>query len=51
MGFVFFWRGAWGLLDLVVFPEDLTKSYTLSFLVGIVLLALAVLLGKTEFPV
>lgn len=32
---VFFWRGAWGLMDLYLFPNDLALSYALSLLIGV----------------
>ncbi len=33
-----FWRGAWGLMDLYLFPNDPTLSFLSSFAVGIVIL-------------
>jgi len=35
---VSFWRGVWGLMDLYLFPENLFLSFSLSVLIGIVLL-------------
>ncbi len=32
---VFFWRGAWGLMDLYLFPNDMTVSYVLSLVIGL----------------
>jgi hypothetical protein len=32
---VLFWRGAWGLMDLYVFPENELLSYIVSLVVGI----------------
>jgi len=33
-----FWRGAWGLLDFLVFPNNELVSYTISVVIGITLL-------------
>lgn len=35
---VMFWRGAWGLMDLYLFPQDQGKSFMVSLIVGLVLL-------------
>lgn len=35
---VMVWRGAWGLMDLYVFPNDPTLSYVLSLIVGLLIL-------------
>lgn len=35
---VTFWRGAWGLLDLYLFPEDPLISYVVSLALGLVIL-------------
>jgi hypothetical protein len=35
-----FWRGVWGLLDLYLLPSRLNISYSLSILIGIVILYL-----------
>lgn len=34
------WRGVWGLLDHYLFPNDLFLSYSISAVVGVVLLYL-----------
>ncbi len=36
---VMFWRGMWGLLDLLLFPENPPLSFFVSLLAGIVILA------------
>lgn len=51
MGVVFFWRGSWGLLDLIVFPNDMIKSYSVSLAIGIFLLGMAYALGHTDFSI
>lgn len=51
MGVVFFWRGSWGLLDLIVFPKDLKKSYGVSLAIGAFLLGIAYALGHTDFSI
>lgn len=33
-----FWRGVWGLMDLYLFPHNLTFSYTASFIIGFIIL-------------
>jgi len=35
-----FWRGAWGLMDIYIFPKSLILSYTFSVVVGIIILYL-----------
>ncbi|HEX7018187.1 MAG TPA: hypothetical protein VF209_04750 [Patescibacteria group bacterium] len=35
---VLFWRGMWGMLDLYLFPHNLTLSYFFSLLAGILVL-------------
>ena len=35
---VMFWRGSWGLLDIYLFPDDLSLSFISSFLAGLLLL-------------
>ncbi len=37
---VMVWRGVWGLLDLLLFPNSEWLSYTVSFLLGVTLLIL-----------
>lgn len=32
---VSFWRGAWGLMDLYLFPNDQTLSFTFSLIIGL----------------
>ncbi len=32
---VSFWRGAWGLMDLYLFPHDQTLSFTFSLIIGL----------------
>jgi hypothetical protein len=32
---VLFWRGVWGLLDIYLFPENLTLSFFVSVVVGL----------------
>jgi hypothetical protein len=33
-----FWRGIWGLMDIYLFPEHLPLSFSISFLLGLVIL-------------
>ena len=33
------WRGVWGLLDLYLIPNDLVASFSLSVLIGFLILA------------
>jgi len=35
---VMFWRGAWGLMDLYLFPDNPTLSFSVSLLAGILIL-------------
>jgi len=35
---VSFWRGAWGLMDIYLFPENPTLSFSASFIIGFVIL-------------
>lgn len=35
---VLFWRGAWGLMDLYVFPNNDLASYIISLIAGLVIL-------------
>jgi hypothetical protein len=35
---VLFWRGAWGLMDLYIFPDNLPLSYASSLALGILIL-------------
>jgi len=37
---VSFWRGAWGLMDIYLFPENPTISFLASFLIGFIVLYL-----------
>lgn len=32
---VLYWRGAWGLMDLYIFPDNPAASYTLSLIAGL----------------
>jgi hypothetical protein len=34
---IMFWRGVWGLLDVYLFPSNPTLSYSLSFLISLLL--------------
>lgn len=38
LAIVLFWRGVWGLMDLYLFPKNLTISYMSSLAIGIVIL-------------
>jgi uncharacterized membrane protein YcjF (UPF0283 family) len=33
-----FWRGAWGLMDLYLLPNNQTLSFTLSLIIGLAIL-------------
>jgi len=33
-----FWRGVWGIMDLYLFPENLLMSFSISILIGAVIL-------------
>jgi predicted RND superfamily exporter protein len=35
---VFFWRGAWGIMDLYLLPNNLTHSYIASLVLGVIIL-------------
>lgn len=35
---ILFWRGAWGLMDLYIFPNNPVISYVVSLLVGLIIL-------------
>ncbi len=35
---VLFWRGIWGIFDVLLFPENEVMSYVLSMALGIVIL-------------
>jgi len=35
---IMFWRGLWGLMDLYLFPENPTLSFSASALLGLLLL-------------
>lgn len=37
---VSFWRGVWGLMDLYFFPNNLPLSFSVSILIGILILYL-----------
>jgi len=37
---VSFWRGVWGLMDLYLFPSNLILSFSLSVLIGVLILYL-----------
>ena len=37
---VSFWRGAWGLMDLYLFPRNLTISYVFSLFLGLAVLSI-----------
>ena len=38
LSIVIFWRGAWGLMDLYLFPGNETLSYITSIILGLFLL-------------
>lgn len=35
---VLVWRGAWGLMDLYIFPDNLPVSYIFSLIIGLIVL-------------
>lgn len=35
---VAFWRGIWGILDIYLFPNNLTLSFVISIVAGLVVL-------------
>ena len=37
-GVVSLWRGAWGLMDLHIFPKNSSLSYLVSLVVGLIIL-------------
>ena len=37
---IFFWRGAWGLMDMYLFPNQPSISYILSVVLGILIVFL-----------
>jgi hypothetical protein len=39
------WRGVWGLMDLYLIPDNPTLSFTLSIIIGLVII------GITEYTV
>lgn len=39
-GVVCLWRGVWGLLDMYLFPENLSASYAVSVLIGMIIITL-----------
>lgn len=38
LGVVSLWRGAWGLMDLHLFPKNSSLSYIVSLIVGLIIL-------------
>ena len=36
---IMLWRGAWGLLDTYLFPQNRTVGYILSVIIGILILS------------
>jgi len=38
LGVVSLWRGAWGLMDLHLFPKNSSLSYVVSLLIGLIIL-------------
>ena len=40
LAIVLFWRGAWGLMDVYLFPKSIVLSYTISLFLGIFILYL-----------
>lgn len=36
---VSFWRGAWGLMDLYLIPDNPTLSFSISLIVGLLILS------------
>jgi len=45
-GVVLFWRGIWGLADVLLFPDNLIVSHLVSVFVGIGILSLTHYLVK-----
>lgn len=46
VGVVSLWRGAWGLMDLHIFPKNSSLSYVVSLLVGLIIILTTYDLGK-----
>lgn len=46
LGVVSLWRGAWGLMDLHIFPKNSTLSYIVSLIIGVVILVCTYDLAK-----
>ncbi len=38
LGVVSLWRGAWGLMDLHIFPKNTSLSYVVSLIIGLIVL-------------
>ena len=38
MAVILFWRGAWGLMDMYLFPDNPQLSYIISLLAGFIIL-------------
>lgn len=38
LGIVIFWRGTWGMLDLYLFPGNPELSYSISIVIGLLIL-------------
>src|SRR4051812_1708317 len=38
LGVVSLWRGAWGLMDLHLFPKNSSLSYMVSLVIGVIIL-------------
>lgn len=38
LGVVSLWRGAWGLMDLHIFPKNMSLSYLFSLALGLIIL-------------
>jgi uncharacterized membrane protein YeaQ/YmgE (transglycosylase-associated protein family) len=38
LGVVSLWRGAWGLMDLHLFPKNSSLSYIVSLVIGVIIL-------------
>ena len=46
LGVVSLWRGAWGLMDIHLFPKNSSLSYIVSFIIGIIILSFTYDLAK-----
>ncbi len=46
LGGVSLWRGAWGLMDLHIFPKNSSLSYIVSLVIGVVILVCTYDLAK-----